>query len=135
MRNRGWRFFGSRFHSGSVRKIPAIDAASATVERLTEDGIDTLRLSLPAVLAVTKEINEPRLPSLKGKMAAKKAAIPTWGKSELPLEAGLVGSASASAVARTTPVPKRSSGTLVTGATAEEKARNLVQKLKEAKLI
>ncbi len=40
-----------------------------------EEGYLRLKAKLPVVLTVVKEINEPRLPSLKGKMAAKKAAI------------------------------------------------------------
>jgi electron transfer flavoprotein beta subunit len=77
-----------------VRKIE-IDGGSAVAERMMEDGYDVLRTPLPAVFTVVKEINEPRLPSLKGKMRAKKAEVPVWGPSDLDVdhaELGLDGS-------------------------------------------
>ena len=60
-----------------------------------EDGHDVLRVPLPALFTVVKDINEPRLPSLKGKMKAKKAEITVWGAADLdvdPAELGLDGS-------------------------------------------
>lgn len=63
-------------HITDVKKVEQIDDANYIyVERLLEDGYLRLRTKLPAVLTVVKEINEPRLPSLKGKMRAKKAEI------------------------------------------------------------
>lgn len=119
----------------AVRKVPSLDEATITVERLMEDGADTLKIALPAALAVTKEINEPRLPSLKGKMAAKKAVIPTWGAADLQAEAALTGGNSPTVNVKISAVPPRPSGTVIAGGSPEEKARDLVQKLKEAKLI
>jgi len=51
--------------------------------RLMEDHYETVKSPLPAIITVIKEINEPRLPSLKGLLKAKKASIPTWTKNEL----------------------------------------------------
>ncbi len=60
-----------------VRKVVEASAQSFVVERLMDDGYDEVEISLPALFTVVKEINEPRLPSLKGKMKAKKLAIMT----------------------------------------------------------
>ncbi len=49
-----------------------VSGASLTVERQGDDGVDTVEVPLPAVVSVTKAINEPRYPSLKGIMGAKK---------------------------------------------------------------
>ena len=49
-----------------VKKIEAIEGRDVTVLRITEDGFDRVQLSLPAVISVVKEINEPRMPSLRG---------------------------------------------------------------------
>ena len=119
-----------------VKKIDAVDDASATVNRMMEDGVDALKLTLPAVVGTIKEINEPRLPSLKGKMAAKKAVFPKWGVAELGLQAGQVGAAGAGAktVKAATP-PARPAGVKVEGATSAEKAKKLVDILIERKLI
>ena len=59
-----------------VKKIEEIKPEeNARVERMTEEGFDIIETPLPCLLTVVKEINEPRLPSLKGKMKAKKAEI------------------------------------------------------------
>lgn len=122
--------------ASAVKKIEAIDESSATVQRAMEDGTDTLKLALPACVSTVKEINEPRLPSLKGKMAAKKAAFPKWTSAELGLQAGQVGAAgAASVVAKASLPPARPAGVKVEGASAAEKAKKLVDILIERKLI
>jgi electron transfer flavoprotein beta subunit len=73
-----------------VRKIE-IDGRAAVAERMMEDGYDVVRTPLPALFTVVKEINEPRLPSLKGKMRAKKAEITVWGPSDLDVDHGELG--------------------------------------------
>jgi electron transfer flavoprotein beta subunit len=120
----------------AVKKIDSIDETSATVWRMMEDGTDILKVELPATLSTVKEINEPRLPSLKGKMSAKKATIPRWGSSELGLEAKEVGSAlAATVVGRSSCPPSRPAGIRIEGATAVEKTKKLVDILIERKLI
>ena len=82
-------------HVGLVRKIHEIHADHLVVERLTDDGYEVAQCRLPAVLTVVKEINEPRTPSLRGKMAAKKAEIIKWGAADLGTpddKVGLLGS-------------------------------------------
>ncbi len=78
-----------------VRKIEDAGDGEITVERLMDDGYDVVRTQLPAVMTVVKEINEPRLPSLKGKMRAKKIEIPVWSSEAIgadPERLGLKGS-------------------------------------------
>jgi electron transfer flavoprotein beta subunit len=55
-----------------VRKIKEITEKSIKVERLMEDGYEVVEMPLPGLITVVKEINVPRLASLKGKMRAKK---------------------------------------------------------------
>jgi len=74
-----------------VRKIVEIREGRLTAERITEEGFDLVEAPLPAVVTVVKEINEPRMPSLKGKMKARKAEVRTWGIQELGLDPGRVG--------------------------------------------
>ncbi|MDI6839540.1 MAG: electron transfer flavoprotein subunit beta/FixA family protein [bacterium] len=78
-----------------VRKIAEITQKYAIVERLVERGVELVETSLPALFTVVKEINEPRLPSLSGKLRAKKTEIPVWGVKEIDVKAdevGLIGS-------------------------------------------
>jgi len=120
----------------AVKKIEAIDEKSVTVLRMMEDGVDTVKLQLPACVSTIKEIGEPRLPSLKGKMASKKAVFPKWTSADLGLQAGQVGSAGAgSSVIKASLPPTRPAGLKVEGATAAEKAKKLVDILVDRKLI
>jgi electron transfer flavoprotein beta subunit len=64
-------------HVSYVKKIESIGNKSIKVERMMEDGCDLIESPIPALLTVVKEINNPRIASLKGKMAAKKMLIKT----------------------------------------------------------
>jgi electron transfer flavoprotein beta subunit len=78
-----------------VKKIEELTPKKIQAERLMEEGHQVVESSLPALLTVVKEINEPRLPSIRGKMRAKKAEIPTWTAADLdavPEYLGLNGS-------------------------------------------
>jgi electron transfer flavoprotein beta subunit len=78
-----------------VSKIDEIDAKRAKVHRLLEEGYEVCELALPALFTVVKEINEPRTPSIRGKMRAKSAQIPVWTAASLELDperCGLKGS-------------------------------------------
>jgi electron transfer flavoprotein beta subunit len=66
-----------------VRKVEEITTDIIRVERLMEEGYARLEMSLPALITVVKEINEPRMPSLKNKMRAKKAEIKIWSAEDL----------------------------------------------------
>jgi electron transfer flavoprotein beta subunit len=58
---------------------------------MTEEGYEIIEAPLPCLITVVKEINEPRLPSLKGKMKAKSANIIKWGAKDLDLDPDLIG--------------------------------------------
>jgi electron transfer flavoprotein beta subunit len=72
-------------------RIAGLEKESIVVERSIEDGYEILRLALPALLTVVKEIGFPRLPTLRGKQRARKMEIPVWSCRELGLEAEEVG--------------------------------------------
>jgi electron transfer flavoprotein beta subunit len=115
-----------------VRKIETIEENRIVAERSLENGFETIESSLPCVLTVTKEINEPRIPSLKGKMAAKKAVIPVWKAEDLgcdPHRIGLEGSPTR--VAKVFAPPTRQGGEIFTG-DPDVTVPKLIEKLKEA---
>lgn len=66
-----------------VKKIVEVGERHAVVQRMTEEGHDVVRLPLPAVVTVVKEINTPRFTSLSGKVRARRTAIPVWGPMDL----------------------------------------------------
>jgi electron transfer flavoprotein beta subunit len=107
-------------HITDIRKIEEIAGSRIVVERLLEEGYARLATSLPVVLTVVKEINEPRLPSLKGKLAARKKEIPVLKAAELeadPERFGLVGSPTQ--VMKIFTPPKPSGGKKFTGEPSE----------------
>jgi len=74
-----------------VRKIEEIKDGAITAERATEEGYEVVQSSLPCLLTVVKEINNPRLPSLKGKMKAKSVVIQTWNATDIAAEESRIG--------------------------------------------
>ncbi len=73
---------------GNVRELTG---KHIIAERYVEGGSEVIKSSLPVVVTVLKDANTPRLPSLKGKMRARKIEIPVWGKDDLELSEGEVG--------------------------------------------
>ncbi|HDT15660.1 MAG TPA: electron transfer flavoprotein subunit beta/FixA family protein [Firmicutes bacterium] len=116
-----------------VKKIREINENALTAERLMEDGVDVVETTLPCVLTVVKEINEPRLESLKGKMRAKKYEVPQLTLEDVGGDEAMVGlKNSPTRVNKTwSPVRDVSGAEIIDGADAEEKAEKLVGKLKE----
>ncbi|ABD13011.1 electron transfer flavoprotein subunit beta [Frankia sp. CcI156] len=98
-----------------ARKVTVDPAAGkVTIERLADNGYALVEASLPAVVAVVEKINQPRYPSFKGIMAAKKKPLTTLSAADAGLDAGAVGLAGAtSTVVASEPAPPRSSGTIV----------------------
>lgn len=74
-----------------LAEISEIDKKKLVAKRLIEEGYEVIELKLPAVVTVVKEINEPRTPSLRGKMAAKKASITVWSAADVGAPAEKVG--------------------------------------------
>ncbi len=95
-----------------ARKVE-LDGTTIKVDRETEEGITHLEASLPAVVSVGEKINEPRYPSFKGIMAAKKKPVDTLTVADL--EVSDVGLDNAwSKVVEAAPKPPRSAGQRVT---------------------
>jgi electron transfer flavoprotein beta subunit len=74
-----------------VKKIEEVKENAMRVERMMEEGFEIIETPLPALLTVVKEINEPRLPSLKGMMRAKQAKFTLWTQKELNLDPQKIG--------------------------------------------
>ncbi len=113
-----------------VKKIEEIKEDMAKVERMTEEGYEIIEVDLPALFTVVKEINEPRLPSLKGKMKAKKQDIIRWDADIINCnidEIGLDGSPTR--VIKIFTPPPRKSGEILKGE-PHEVAEKLVSSLR-----
>jgi electron transfer flavoprotein beta subunit len=123
-----------------VQQIEVAGDGLLRVERLAEDGIQVLEVRLPAVLAVSSEIGEPRYPPLRGIMAAGRAQIPAWTAADLPpLPGGGDGEwpplRRRLRLTRLYQETREATCELVTGETPADAGRALADKLHEAKLI
>ena len=113
-----------------VKKIESITEDIARVERMVEEGFEIIEVPLPCLFTVVKEINEPRLPSLKGKMKAKKAEIPMWTAADLDIDPSKIGlNGSPTKVVKIFTPPPRKGGQILNGET-EQVTRELVDMLK-----
>jgi electron transfer flavoprotein beta subunit len=123
---------------GSVFKIKSIDFAgkTITVERLLEEGKQTVTSKLPAVISVVKDINEPKSPSFIGIRKAAKAVIPVWSSADLGLGTSATGGSALVKTAGYNNLPARQGSVqIMEGATDAEKAEKLATKLLEEKVI
>jgi electron transfer flavoprotein beta subunit len=94
-----------------------VDAGTVTIRRDGDASTETVEAALPALVSVTDQINEPRYPSFKGIMAAKKKQVRTWSLADLAVDPGQVGLAAAwTRVLDVTPRPPREKGEVVTDA-------------------
>jgi len=113
-----------------VKKIEDIKDSLIRAERMTEEGYDIVESPLPCLITVVKEINEPRLPSLKGKMRAKKIEIRKLEAKDLdadPDSLGLKGSPTK--VVKIFTPPPRKGGQILEGE-AKDTSAKLVELLK-----
>jgi electron transfer flavoprotein beta subunit len=113
----------------------SVSGGTVRVKRETDTGYQTLSAATPALVSVTKSANEPRYPSLKGIMGAKKKEIAILAHADLQL-AKPVGSdgAKTEVVALAAP-PARAKGRVVPVADGAEGAAVIVDFLKEKKLL
>jgi len=103
-----------------VRKIEEISTEKAKVERLMEDGYEIIETKVPVLLTVVKEINEPRLPSLKGKMKAKSAEIKKLNADDIACNINDIGlNGSPTRVVKIFTPPPRTGGQMLKGETQD----------------
>ncbi|MEE4239831.1 MAG: electron transfer flavoprotein subunit beta/FixA family protein [Desulfopila sp.] len=113
-----------------VQKIAFSDEEKITAQRMMDDGYDVVEIQYPVLLTVVKDINEPRVPSLKGKMKAKKATITTLGAADIGAEADSIGlPGSPTQVVKVFPPQPRGERAVFSGS-LDEQIEQLVEKLK-----
>jgi electron transfer flavoprotein beta subunit len=114
-----------------VQKIEDASDQSVTVDRIVEDGVQRLKVQLPALLGISSEINEPRYPPLKGIMAAGRAQIPVWTAADL----GLDGSQPKVQLRRLYVETREAHVELIEADSLAEAGTKLADKLREARLV
>lgn len=122
-------------HTTYVRKIEEVRQGYIRCQRLTDDGYEVIEMPLPAVITVVKEINEPRLPSLKGMMKAKKAVIPVWTADDIGVDRNLCGLKGSPTQVISTFVPIHEIKSEMFDGTPEEQAKKLAERLLSMKFM
>lgn len=118
-----------------VSKIEEINEKMIRVQRLVEEGHEIIEAPLPAVITVVKEINVPRLPSLRRLSKAKNATIPTWTYEDLGINKDKTGMAgSATKVVKVFVPPRAGKGELLTGET-EDQVDSLITRLRGQNIV
>jgi electron transfer flavoprotein beta subunit len=114
-----------------VKKIEDIKDGIARVERMMEEGYDVVETPLPCLFTVVKEINTPRLPSLKGMMRSKSAKITQWMAADINAESESIGlDGSPTRVVKIFTPPPRKGGEMLKG-DAVEISQKLTELLKD----
>jgi electron transfer flavoprotein beta subunit len=123
-------------HIAYIKRIESIDNKSIKVKRMMEDGCDLIESPVPVLLTVVKEINTPRIMSLKGKMAAKKAVIKILNAADVGADIKRTGlNGSPTQVMKIFVPPQRTGGVEKFSGSAKEIAVALVKRLSEIKII
>ncbi len=113
-----------------ARKLEVVDG-KLRVERVTSTGYEVVETPLPAVVTVSNEIGEPRYPTIKGIMAAKKIELVVWKSADIGIQAG----GQRAKVNRMYQPVHEGKCEFVEGETLEEAAADLAGKLREAKIL
>jgi len=113
-----------------VKKVSGYDSGVMQVERLMDDGYDELAIPLPGLLTVVKEINEPRVPSLKGKMKAKKLVIQTLSAEDIGAEPQSIGLPGSTTQVVKVFAPQFTGERAMLEGTVDEQVDQLVEKIK-----
>lgn len=112
-----------------VSRIEEVGDGPMRVQRMVEEGYETIETPLPAVITVVKEINVPRLPSIRGTMKSKSAQITAWTAEDIDVDVSRAGvSGSPTRVVKVF-FPQRTRQSEMLQGTAEEQVDRLVEKL------
>jgi electron transfer flavoprotein beta subunit len=122
----------------SLTQVIKIDVEDGRLvcERQAEYGYDTVEVELPAVISVGDAINEPRYPSLKAIMGAKKKQLDTKSAGDVGIETERVGeSGSKTEVLAINPPPEKAAGQIIEDEDTNETVEKIVAWLEERKLL
>ncbi len=115
-----------------VSRVIESDSKHLVLERMHETGYDVCSLELPGVITVLKDINSPRVPTLKGRLASRKASINIWNASAISADLTKIGlNGSPTRVVATRSPDARDKHTIILDGSPEESARELVKILKQ----
>ncbi|MEC4676958.1 MAG: electron transfer flavoprotein subunit beta/FixA family protein [Nitrospirota bacterium] len=122
-------------HIAYIRKFDDIKDNSIVVQRLMDEGYDVVESSLPVLLTVVRELNDPRMPSLKGKIAAKKAEVKKMSASDIGAGEDDIGLKGSPTQVRDIFAPGTTKDRKILEGAAEEQVDLLLKELTELKCL
>lgn len=122
-------------HIAYVKKIEDVSEKEIRVQRLMDEGYDVVSSPLPVLLTVVKELNVPRLPSLRGKMAAKKAVIQRIDVGSLDAEETHIGLKGSPTQVRNIFAPQAKTDRIMLTGTVDEQVEALIEALRQLKCV
>ena len=122
-------------HIAYVRKIEEVKDNSIKVQRLMDEGYDVVESSIPVLLTVVKELNQPRMPSLKGKIAAKKAEIKKLGMTDIEADEKNLGLKGSPTQVKNIFAPEIKAERKMIEGTPDQQVDNLIEELKKIKCL
>jgi electron transfer flavoprotein beta subunit len=118
-----------------IRKIVEVKDGFMKAERLIEEGYEIVEFPLPAVISVVKELNEPRMPSIRGLMAAKKAEVPVWTAQDIEADKERIGLSGSPTWVVKTFTPVREKNNVIFEGEPEKQVSDLVARLRDEGIV
>ncbi len=118
-----------------MNAIELVEGPRFRVTRMCEEGREVVEVEAPVLFTVLTTLNTPRLPSLKGKMRAKKTKIPVWGAGDIDADPGRIGFAGSPTKVVSTHVPTFNARREILTGTPDEQVDALIVHLKEAGIL
>ena len=120
----------------TIARAMSAEGSTLTVERVLDDGFQTVEVDLPAVVSISNEFGEPRYPQLRQIMMAARKTVQVWSAEDLGLAPDETGEENRWLPLEALYVPVTESNVeIIEGDSPEEQARTLARKLREARLI
>ncbi|MBI4849137.1 MAG: electron transfer flavoprotein subunit beta/FixA family protein [Nitrospirae bacterium] len=122
-------------HISYIRKVEEVKDTYIRVQRLMDEGYDVVESSLPVLLTVVKELNQPRMPSLKGKMAAKKVEVKKMGKAEIDADENNLGLKGSPTQVKNIFAPQIKAERKLIEGTPKEQVNALIEEMRKIKCV
>lgn len=122
-------------HVSSVYRVREVTNGCIITERMTDEGSEQIKLPLPGLITVPKGINEPRFPSLKGKIDAIRSEIAVWSAQDITADANKIGLKGSPTRVIKMSTPERHREAEILEGTVQEQVTALLSKLWEAEIL
>lgn len=122
-------------HTTYVKHVGDVTEKTIQVQRMIEGGYEEIEMDLPALLTVVKEINTPRMPSVRGILRTLELAVPVWTANDIKAEEGKIGLKGSPTQVVTIATPDLEVKGQIFSGKVEEQVKNLFAALREQKII